>query len=87
MNEQVKALWDRCVRDYGHTGTEVCVKIFAELLVGECLSEIKSMIVDESELLYSNNEETIECVNERLMDTHDNIAMHFGFAEHFGVDK
>ncbi len=59
---------------------------FAELIVAECLSEIKGMMVDESELLYEH-EETTECVNEALMDAHHNIAIHFGFAEHFGVEE
>ena len=59
---------------------------FAELIVRECLSEIKGMMVDESELLYEH-EETTECVNEALMDAHHNIAIHFGFAEHFGVEE
>ena len=59
---------------------------FAELIVAECLSGIKWMMVDESELLYEH-EETTECVNEALMDAHHNIAIHFGFAEHFGVEE
>ena len=62
------------------------IEKFAELIVRECLSEIKGMMVDESELLYEH-EETTECVNEALMDAHHNIAIHFGFAEHFGVER
>lgn len=54
---------------------------FAELIVRECLEEIKAMIVDESELLYPNNKQTTECVNDRLMDAHDNIVEHFGVEE------
>ena len=46
---------------------------FAELIVQECLKEIKDMIVDESEQLYPNNKQTTECVNDRLMDAYDNI--------------
>ena len=59
---------------------------FAKLIVQECLSEIKGMMVDKSELLYEH-EETTECVNEALMDAHHNIALHFGFAERFGVKQ
>ena len=54
---------------------------FAELIVRECLKEIKDMIVDESELLYPNNKQTTEYVNERLLDAHDNISEHFGVEE------
>ena len=50
---------------------------FAELIVRECLKQIKDGMVDESELLYEH-EETTECVNEALMDAHRNIAIHFG---------
>jgi hypothetical protein len=57
---------------------------FAELIVADCLKQIKDGLVDESELLYEH-EETTECVNEALMDAHHNIALHFGFAERFGV--
>ena len=39
------------------------------------------MIVDESELLYPNNKQTTKCVNDRLMDAHDNIVEHFGVEE------
>ena len=62
------------------------VEKFAELIVRECLKQIKDGMVDESELLYEH-EETTECVNEVLMDAHHNIAIHFGFAEHFGVKE
>ena len=61
------------------------VEKFAELIVADCLKQIKDGLVDESELLYEH-EETTECVNEALMDAHHNIAIHFGFAEHFGVE-
>ena len=54
------------------------MKKFAELVVKECLKEINDMIVDESEQLYSNNKQTTESVNERLMDAHDNIVDLFG---------
>jgi hypothetical protein len=54
---------------------------FAELIVKECLKEIKDMIVDESELLYPNNKQTTEFVNDRLLDAYDNIKEHFGVAE------
>ena len=59
---------------------------FTELIVRECLKQIKDGMVDESELLYEH-EETTECVNEVLMDAHHNIAIHFGFAKHFGVKE
>jgi hypothetical protein len=59
---------------------------FAELIVADCLKQIKDGLVDESELLYEH-EETTECVNEALMDAHHNIALHFGFAERFGVKQ
>ena len=62
------------------------VEKFAELIVRECLKQIKDGMVDESELLYEH-EETNECVNEALMNAHHNIAIHFGFAEHFGVGE
>jgi hypothetical protein len=54
---------------------------FAELIVKECLKEIKDMIVDESELLYPNNKQTTEFVNDRLLDAYDNIKEHFGVEE------
>ena len=54
---------------------------FAQLIVRECLKEIKDMIVDESELLYPNNKQTTEYVNERLLDAYDNISEHFGVEE------
>ena len=54
---------------------------FAELIVQECLKEIKDMIVDESERLYPNNKQTTECVNDRLLDAYDNIKEHFGVEE------
>ena len=37
----------------------------------------------QSQLVY----ETTECVNEVLMDAHHNIAIHFGFAKHFGIEE
>ena len=54
---------------------------FAELIVRECLKELKDMIVDESELLYPNNKQTTEFVNDRLLDAYDNIKEHFGVEE------
>lgn len=54
---------------------------FAELIVRECLKEVKDMLVDESERLYPNNKRTTEYVNERLMDAHDNISDRFGVKE------
>ena len=57
------------------------IEKFAELIVRECLKEIKDMIVDESERLYPNNKQTTECVNDRLLDAYDNIKEHFGVEE------
>ena len=91
MNERIKLLAEQAQKVVGYTDggyTEIKAldqEKFAELIVGECLSEIKGMMVDESELLYEH-EETTECVNEALMDAHHNIALHFGFAEQFGVE-
>ena len=66
--------------------TEYDVEKFAELIVADCLKQIQDRMVDKSELLYEH-EETTECVNEALMDAHHNIAIHFGFAELFGVKE
>ena len=88
MKERIKELWYQAVQP--HTGdswaeqTEFMEK-FAELIVADCLKQIKAGLVDKSELLYEH-EETTECVNEALMDAHHNIAIHFGFAERFGVE-
>ena len=92
MNERIRELINEstCFKE-GDTEGKYDIEVFdkekfAELIVRECLSEIKGMMVDESELLYKH-EETTECVNEALMDAHHNIAIHFGFAEHFGVER
>lgn len=73
---------------WGYIDPELAEKLkqFAELIVADCLKQIKDGLVDESELLYEH-EETTECVNEALMDAHHNIAIHFGFAEQFGVEE
>ena len=86
MNERIKELAEQAGWDNHHSKFDTRIKKFAELIVQECLSEIKGMMVDESELLYEH-EETTECVNEALMDAHHNIAIHFGFAKHFGVEN
>ena len=90
MNQRIQQLAEQATTYHnGGLGTEIesfDKEKFAELIVRECLSEIKGMMVDESELLYEH-EETTECVNEALMDAHHNIAIHFGFAEHFGVER
>ena len=66
----------------GHVGWhEQFNEKFAQLIVRECLKEIKDMIVDESERLYPNNKQTTECVNDRLLDAYDNIKEHFGVEE------
>ena len=91
MNERIKELAEQCrIETYGVNGELLTFGFdeekFAELFVRECLKQIKDGMVDESELLYEH-EETTECVNEALMDAHHNIAIHFGFAEHFGVEE
>ena len=80
MNERIKEL----AKLAGWNGFEALDernKKFAELIVKECLKEIKDMIVDESELLYPNNKQTTEFVNDRLLDAYDNIKEHFGVEE------
>ena len=91
MNERIADLYEKASEwalesDSPKSYKDRVMSKFVELIVGECLSEIKGMMVDESELLYEH-EETNECVNEALMDAHHNIAIHFGFAEHFGVGE
>ena len=91
MNERIADLYEKASEwalesDSPKSYKDRVMSKFVELIVGECLSEIKGMMVDESELLYEH-EETTECVNEALMDAHHNIAIHFGFAEHFGVGE
>ena len=90
MNERIRELAEQAgyTKDMfgiGHWDMPECKK-FAELIVADCLKQIKDGLVDESELLYEH-EETTECVNEALMDAHHNIAIHFGFAEQFGVEE
>ena len=92
MNERIKLLAEQAgislsQKDYSYYWVESAEDIekFAELIVADCLKQIKDGLVDESELLYEH-EETTECVNEALMDAHHNIALHFGFAEKFGVE-
>ena len=96
MNEQINQLYQQALEFvYKNVNKEIwntdnfhaiVAGKFAELIVRECLKQIKDGMVDESELLYEH-EETTECVNEALMDAHHNIAIHFGFAEHFGVEE
>ena len=89
MNERIIELADKAVENISsgpwNISDEFCIK-FAQLIVADCLKQIKDGLVDESELLYEH-EETTECVNEALMDAHHNIAIHFGFAEQFGVEE
>ena len=79
MNERIQKLSNQAYDDLvNQTGNIVVFdedfqQRFAELIVRECLKEIKDMIVDESEQLYPNNKQTTECVNDRLMDAYDNI--------------
>ena len=88
MNERIRLLAEQAntIGDWGEDITEgryfvypniKNLEKFAELIVRECLKQIKDGMVDESELLYEH-EETTECVNEALMDAHHNIAIHFG---------
>ena len=90
MNERIKELVEQAfiITTDGKIGhvSNYMVEKFAELIVADCLKQIKDGLVDESELLYEH-EETTECVNEALMDAHHNIAIHFGFAEQFGVEE
>ena len=91
MNKRIKELAEQATTYIEPSANDgVCWDFdkekFAELIVRECLKQIKDGMVDESELLYEH-EETTECVNEALMDAHHNIAIHFGFAEHFGVEE
>ena len=89
MNERIAKLYDQAIV-IEDGGDYVCGELdpakFAELIVADCLKQIKDGLVDESELLYEHDE-TTECVNEALMDAHHNIAIHFGFAEQFGVEE
>ena len=89
MNERIRELATEVgmsVEYLESTKQIVLIERFAELIVADCLKQIKDGLVDESELLYEH-EETTECVNEALMDAHHNIALHFGFAEQFGVEE
>ena len=84
MNERIKELAEQAGLDVypiSITGSTEELEEFAELIVRECLKEIKDMIVDESELLYPNNKQTTEFVNDRLLDAYDNIKEHFGVEE------
>jgi len=90
MNERIEKLYRQSFvnENYvnvGPNGTELVIRFdpekFAELIVRECLKELKDMIVDESELLYPNNKQTTEFVNDRLLDAYDNIKEHFGVEE------
>jgi hypothetical protein len=92
MNERIKALVEQARKyaDENRPGSFVKYdpewfvlynEKFAELIVKECLKELKDMIVDESELLYPNNKQTTEFVNDRLLDAYDNIKEHFGVEE------
>ena len=81
MNERIKTLAEQAGLEYNFDPMAwLKYEKFAELIVRECLKQIKDGMVDESELLYEH-EETTECVNEVLMDAHHNIAIHFGIEE------
>jgi hypothetical protein len=91
MNERIEELAKQATNieygvDNGFDRVTFDKEKFAELIVADCLKQIQGRMVDESELLYEH-EETTECVNEALMDAHHNIAIHFGFAEQFGVEE
>ena len=85
MNERIKQLIKQSYvtieSPSGEWYTDFSQEKFAELIVKECLKELKDMIVDESELLYPNNKQTTEFVNDRLLDAYDNIKEHFGVEE------
>ena len=36
MNKRIEELWSQTVRNYGHSGQEICAQQFAELIVREC---------------------------------------------------
>jgi hypothetical protein len=84
MNERIDQMLVKAGAYFGGEGVDYSnfdPKKFAELIVRECLKELKDMIVDESELLYPNNKQTTEFVNDRLLDAYDNIKEHFGVEE------
>jgi hypothetical protein len=86
MNERIRELADLAKKkplsnSWCYTNPAEFEQKFAEMIVKECLKEIKDMIVDESELLYPNNKQTTEFVNDRLLDAYDNIKEHFGVSE------
>ena len=92
MNKRIDELIEECTSvndDLVYDGRDSYMKTteyfdkekFAELIVKECMKELKDMIVDESELLYPNNKQTTEFVNDRLLDAYDNIKEHFGVEE------
>jgi hypothetical protein len=37
VNERIKELWSQTVRNYGHSGQEICAQQFAELIVKDIL--------------------------------------------------
>jgi hypothetical protein len=41
MNERIKELWSQTVRNYGHSGQEICAQQFAELIIQECANYIR----------------------------------------------
>ena len=47
----------------------------------QSMEKFAELIVRESELLYPNNKQTTEFVNDRLLDAYDNIKEHFGVEE------
>jgi hypothetical protein len=92
MNERIRELVRQAGLEFTYDPTETPMRAFveawgedlekfAELIVKECLKELKDMIVDESELLYPNNKQTTEFVNDRLLDAYDNIKELFGVEE------
>ena len=86
MNERIKELAEKATKKMtGDNNTLYDVlyaEKFAELIVKDCLKEIKDMLVEESELLYPNNHRlTTHHVNNRLLDAYDNISELFGVKE------
>lgn len=81
MNERIEDIAAQCretpLSNTGEWYTEFNEVKFGELIIQKCLTEIKDMLVSKDELLYSDNDYTTDCVNERLLEVHDNIVKHF----------
>ena len=88
MNKElIKQLAKQAQKVVGHTdGGYTKLKVldqekFAELIVRECLQEIKYLLVDEFEREPLYDDETRDCVNESLLDARTNISYAFGIPD------